>query len=430
MMDTLFRFLSFDDANVRLVTLGTVLLGAAAAVVGAFAYLRKRSLVGDAIAHAVLPGVVLAFVLVENKNPLALIGGALFSGWLALLSIDGIRSYSKLKLDTIIGLVLSVFFGFGIFMLTAVQHSGLANQAGLDKFLFGKAASMSPTDIYAFAGLSALLLLLVTLFYKAFKIVSFNRDYAITLGLPVKLSEFVLSTLTVLAVTTGIQAVGVVLMAALLITPAAAARSWTDRLLIMLVLAAAFGALGGLVGSFISYSAPRMPTGPWIVMSLSFFALFSLLFAPKRGVLAKVYKQRKNREKIITENLLKALYVLGERQGNPQCLITEKELKSHRSFGLTEFPLAIRKLQNRLLIIANGSGYRLSDTGLTEAARVVRLHRLWEMYLTTRMNMRSDHIHPNAETVEHIITPELEAELIKELNRPRKDPHESEIPYN
>ena len=429
-MNTLLEFLSFSHPTVRLVTLGVVVLGASSAVVGAFAFLRKRSLVGDAIAHAILPGVVLAFVLGNNKNPLLLMAGALVSGWLALLSIDLIANKTKLKTDTVIGLVLSVFFGLGIFLLTAVQHSGRANQAGLDKFLFGKAASMSSTDVYAFSGLSILLLLLVLVFYKSFKIVAFNRDYALTLGLPVKLSEFVLSTLTVLAITTGIQAVGVVLMAALLITPAAAARSWTDRLSVMLLLAAAIGALGGFVGAYISYSSPRMPTGPWIVMALSVFALLSLLFAPQRGVLARLRRQQQNRIKIITENLLKALYTIGERQGNPMGTITQHELLAYRSFTLTELQIAGRKLKNRFWVITTPEGMRLSETGLQEAARVVRLHRLWEMYLTTRMNMRSDHIHPNAETVEHIITPELEAELIKELNRPEKDPHESTIPYN
>lgn len=428
-METLFDFLSFSDPNVRLVTLGTVVLGAAAAVVGSFAFLRKRSLVGDAVAHAILPGIVLAYVIGESKHPLVLITGALISGWLALLSIDYLTSKTKLKTDAVIGLVLSVFFGLGIFLLTAVQHSGRADQAGLDKFLFGKAASMTQDDVTAFAGLSVLLIILVVIFYKSFKIIAFNRDYALTLGLPVRLAEFVLSTLTVLAITTGIQAVGVVLIAALLITPAAAARSWTDRLVVMLFIAAGLGALGGIVGSFISYSAPRMPTGPWIVMALSFFTLFSLLFAPQRGVFAKLYRQRQNRLKIITENLLKALYVVGERDENPGKTIDKKALFDYRPFSEREFQLAQRKLKQRYLVIARDETLRLTEPGLVEAARVVRLHRLWEMYLTQRMNLKSDHIHPNAETVEHIITPELEAELIKELDRPDKDPHESVIPY-
>jgi manganese/zinc/iron transport system permease protein len=427
-MNTLLDFFSFSDPNVRMVTLGTVVLGAAAAVVGSFAFLRKRSLVGDAVAHAILPGIVLAFVIGDSKHPVVLLIGALISGWLALLSIDFITNRSKLKTDTVIGLVLSVFFGLGIFLLTAVQHSGRANQAGLDKFLFGKAASMSAQDVWTFGILSLVLIIATAVFYKTFKIISFNRDYAQTLGLPVKLGEFVLSTVTVLAVTTGIQAVGVVLMAALLITPAAAARSWTERLSVMIIIAAALGALGGVVGSYISYTAPKMPTGPWIVMALSFFTLFSLLFAPRRGVLARLNLQQKNREKIITENLLKALYITGEKNGNPGDVISHEALLNYRSVPKNELALATRKLKKRFLIIPQKDGYRLSELGLEAAARVVRLHRLWELYLTERMNMKSDHIHPNAESIEHILTPELEAELIKELDRPEKDPHESTIP--
>jgi manganese/zinc/iron transport system permease protein len=218
-------------------------------------------------------------------------------------------------------------------------------------------------------------------------------------------------------------------MAALLITPAAAARSWTERLSVMIIIAAALGALGGVVGSYISYTAPKMPTGPWIVMALSFFTLFSLLFAPRRGVLARLNLQQKNREKIITENLLKALYITGEKNGNPGDVISHEALLNYRSVPKNELALATRKLKKRFLIIPQKDGYRLSELGLEAAARVVRLHRLWELYLTERMNMKSDHIHPNAESIEHILTPELEAELIKELDRPEKDPHESTIPY-
>lgn len=428
-MEQLINFFSFADPNVRMVTLGTVVLGAAAAVVGSFAFLRKRALVGDAVAHAILPGIVLAFVVSGMKNPLVLLIGAFASGWLALFSMDFFANRTKLKTDTVIGLVLSVFFGVGILLLTAVQHSNMGNQAGLDKYLFGKAASMTQSDVNIFTGLSLALVVVTIIFFKSFRMVAFNRDYAIALGLPVRFIEFVLSTITVLAITSGIQAVGVVLMAALLITPAAAARSWTDSLIVMIVISAVLGALGGVVGSYISYTAPNMPTGPWIVMALSFFTLFSLLFAPRRGVFAKLKLQRKNREKILRENLLKAIYQLGEAGGDPMMSIDKATLLAKRSFSNLELRQALGMLRNKLWIIGDEAQWRLSETGVVEAARVVRLHRLWEMYLTERMNMKSDHIHPNAETMEHIITPEIEKELIKELERPEKDPHESEIPY-
>lgn len=429
-MNDLIEFFSFSHPNIRLVVFGTMLLGAAAGIVGCFAYLRKQSLVGDAVAHAILPGIVAAFVIGQNKHPLVLVLGALISGWLAVLSIDYLTQKTKLKADTVIGLTLSVFFGIGIFMLTAVQHSEQGNQAGLDKFLFGKAASMSPTDVQTFGALAVVVVVVTALFFKTFKIITFNRDYALAIGLPVKLADFVMSTLTVLAIITGIQAVGVVLMAALLITPAAAARSWSNRLVPMIAIAAAIGSFGGLVGSYISFTAPKMPTGPWIVMAISAMALLSLLFAPNRGVLAKMRQQRQNRQKILTENVLKAFYQLGEFYKDFQKAHPIHEVQNKRSFTDTEMSEAVKILSKNEEIKPVKGGYLLTPVGMQKAQRVVRLHRLWELYLTQRMNLQEDHIHPNAETMEHIITPELEAELIKELNKPEKDPHESVIPYD
>jgi manganese/zinc/iron transport system permease protein len=429
-MNNLIDFLSFSDPNVRVVTLGTIFLGMSAAMVGTFAFLRKRSLIGDAIAHAILPGIALAFIFFQSKNPLILMSGALVSGWLAMLAIEYLSRSTKLKPDTSIGLVLSVFFGVGILLLTSIQHSGAGNQAGLDQFLFGKAASMTLSDLKSYSVVAVILLLSITFLYKEFKLLSFNPDFAKTIGLPVKTLQFVMSTITVLAIAIGIQSVGVVLMAALLITPSATARPWTENLLYMIIVAGAAGAFSGLVGSYISFTAPNMPTGPWIVMTLSFLAIFSLLFAPKRGIVAKFQLQRQNRKKIISENLLKSFYHLVEKGDYSESFFSKSQLLSKRSFTETELSKAIGLLKRKFFIISKGDTFSLSENGLAEARRIVRMHRLWEMYLTERMRLKSDHIHPNAETIEHIITPEIEELLLKELNYPDEDPHQSPIPYN
>ncbi|MFP4096737.1 MAG: iron chelate uptake ABC transporter family permease subunit [Cyclobacteriaceae bacterium] len=424
-------FFSFSDPNVRLVTLGAMLLGGSAAIVGCFTFVRKRALVGDAIAHSVLPGVCLAFILSGEKHPLILLSGAALTGWLSLLAIDFIVNHSKLKTDTAIGAVLSVFFGLGILLLTSIQRSGRANQAGLDKFLFGKAASMSTQDVYTFGAVALLLLLLVFLFYKEFKLLSFDADFARTIGLPVRFLEFLLATITVLAVATGIQAVGVVLMAALLITPAAAARFWTDQMLLMIVLSAVFGVLAGLFGSWVSYTAPSMPTGPWIVMLLSFVALVSVLLAPGRGLLARQRQQRINRKKMLLENILKAFYHAGEKEGDFRRPINTGTLQVYRSFPSQQLRKGMRKLKSRGLLVQDAQGaWQLSEKGLKESRRIVRLHRLWELYLNRRLNMASDHIHGSAETIEHIITPEIEQQLLKDLGHPLTDPHDEVIPYD
>jgi len=428
-MNSTFQFLSFSDPNVLFVVLGTMILGASAAIVGCFSFLRKRALVGDAIAHSILPGVCLAFMISGSKNPLYLIIGAFITGWLSLLLIDAITRTTKLKSDTAIGIILSVFFGVGILLLTSIQHSGNAAQAGLDKFLFGKAASLTKDDVYVFGTIALILIAVVILFYKEFKLISFNIDYAKVIGLPVRFLEFMLATITVLAVAVGIQAVGVVLMAALLITPASGARFWTDKLSVMILIATAFGAISGFLGSYISYIAPSMPTGPWIVMCLSALTIGSIWFAPKTGMLAKYRVQKENQRKILIENVLKLFYHLGENDGTFKKQRNISTLLSSRNLQMKELKRGLLLLRKENWLRKKGESWLITQSGLNEAKRIVKLHRLWEMYLNQRLKLEPDHVHNDAEAIEHIITPELEKQLEKELNYPTKDPHESIIPY-
>ncbi len=427
MIDLLIEFFSFSQPNVRTVTLGTVLLGIGAAAIGSFTFLRKRALVGDAVSHAILPGLAIGFLLSGEKHPVYLIAGALLAGWLALLTIDYLVNNSKLKTDTAIALVLSVFFGFGVFLMSIIQRRMAGNQAGLDAFLFGKAAGMTTAETQVFAGVSVFILLVIVLFFNTFKIVAFNKEFAMALGIPSQFIEFLLATLTVLAITTGIQAVGVVLMSALLITPAAAARAFTKKLEWMVVIAALIGAAGGLMGAFISFTQPQMPTGPWIVVTISGFAVAALLFAPQRGVVAIFRMRRGNAEKIRTENLIKAIYQLEEQNGVGP--VTLDAVMRQRSFHKKTCEKGLQTLQRRGWITKTADGFTLTSQGREEGQRVVRLHRLWEVYLTQRLRMAPDHIHPQAETMEHLITPELEAQLIHELDAPEVDPHQSKIPY-
>ena len=428
-MNNTFQFLSFSDPNVLFVVLGTMILGASAAIVGCFSFLRKRALVGDAIAHSILPGVCLAFMVSGSKNPLYLIIGAFITGWLSLLLIDAITRTTKLKSDTAIGIILSVFFGVGILLLTSIQHSGNASQAGLDKFLFGKAASLKKDDVYIFGTIALILIAVVILFYKEFKLISFNPDYAKVIGLPVRFLEFMLATITVLAVAVGIQAVGVVLMAALLITPASGARFWTDKLSVMILIATAFGAVSGFLGSYISYIAPAMPTGPWIVMCLSVLTIGSIWFAPRTGMLAKFRVQKENQRKILIENVLKLFYHLGEKDGTFKKQRSTSVLLASRDLRIKELNRGLHLLKKEHWLRKKGDDWLITQSGLNEAKRIIKLHRLWEMYLNQRLKLEPDHVHNDAEAIEHIITPELEKQLEKELNYPTKDPHESIIPY-
>ena len=408
--------------------MGTTLLAASSSVVGAFSYLKGQSLVGDAIAHALLPGVVLAFILGGIRNSGFLILGALISGLLAHYGIGYLENKTKLKSDTAVSLVLSTFFGFGIMLMSYIQRTGQGQQAGLERFLLGKAAAITMQDIYIFSALALVLIIGVGLFYKGFQLMTFNEDFAHAIGLPMPLIRFTFTVLTVLAITIGIQTVGVVLMAALLITPSAAARVWTNSLPAMLALAASFAGVAAVMGTYISSVLPKMPTGPWVVLVLAFFGFSSLLFAPKRGWFSKQRRAKANQRKTIRENVLKLLFQQEEQRGLPTLLSIE-EIQGIREMRLDRLTSTLKELKNRLLIIDHGGSYGLTELGRGEGRRVVRLHRLWELYLTERLGMAADNIHPQAETMEHVITPEIEELLFKELGNPEVDPHQSPIPY-
>jgi len=422
------EFFSFSDANVRFVTFGSMLLAASSAVVGCFTLLRKRALVGDAVSHAVLPGVCLAFILSGTKNPFILLLGAFITGWLSLVTIDFITSRSRIKEDTAIGLVLSVFFGIGILLLTSIQHSGNAAQSGLDKFLFGKAASLVGEDLIIFSTVAVLLLVAIVLFFKELTLLCFDETFARSIGFPVRALELLLTTLTVFAVVVGIQAVGVVLMAAMLITPAASARFWTERLTLMLLLAAFMGAFSGLAGAYVSFTAPAMPTGPWIVLIISMIAIFSFAFAPGRGWVARLFRQRRNRKLILEENILKLLYQLGEKEEDYFSTRSLHALLERRNIPQSQAKAGLLKLTQQGYVKRQNKEWVLTQQGQIRGRRVVRLHRLWELYLTQYLELASDHVHEDAETIEHIITPELEQKLMEELNYPALDPHHAKIP--
>ena len=421
-------FILLKDHNVFVVVVGTVLLGICCACIGTFTFLRKRSLISDAVAHSVLPGICMSFILLQEKNPWFILIGAFISGWLSILTLNYLVNNTKLKSDTATGLVLSFFFGLGILLLSYIQNSGNASQAGLKEYLVGKGASMTSSDLNLFVIVTIISISIILIFFKAFKLISFNRDYARSIGLNVTFYEVILSSLTVLAITVGVQAVGVVLMAALLTTPATTARLWTNNLSKLMVFAVLICASAAYIGSYISYSNNAMPTGPWIVIILSFLTLLSIIFSPSRGILAKLKRSKNNKQKILTENILKAFYYLGEEKEDYKQARTQEDIQNNRSFIPKNLSNGLTILAKRTHLVRVNNNWTITDKGLEEAKRVVRLHRLWEMYLNKKLNIPADHVHPDAEAIEHIITPEIEKLLLKELNNPLVDPHNKIIP--
>ncbi|MEL6133408.1 MAG: iron chelate uptake ABC transporter family permease subunit [Bacteroidota bacterium] len=368
-------------------------------------------------------------MITQTKHPLILMLGAGASGFLGLLSIDYLTNQTKLKSDASLALVLSVFYGLGIVLLTSIQSSGNAAQAGLDKFLFGKAAALMQEDAITFAIFGLVLVTIVMVLYHPFKLITFDRDFAQSQGLPVRSLELLLSILTVSAIALGIQAVGVVLMAALLIAPAAAARYWTHDLRGMLLLSAIFAIISGILGVYISATYPNMPLGPWIVSFLSVFAIGSVVLGRKKGILASNRRQRFHQQKMRRENILKCMWQLGEGDGNMFAPRSIKDLQERRFVPEYFLRVGLRQLVRKGWIVPEGGAYTFTSSGQAEGARIVRIHRLWELYLTTHLNLPPDHVHEDAEAIEHIITPEIERELQLKLAYAEKDPHASKIPY-
>ena len=285
------------DHTFQIVALGSSLLGIISGVLGSFAVLKKQSLLGDGVSHSALPGVVLAFLLTSAKNTEVLLIGALVAGLLATGLITIIVKNTRIKFDSALATVMAVFFGLGLVLLTYSQKIPNANQAGLDRFIYGQASTLVIRDIHTMLIAAIVLLTVVFVFWKEFKLLAFDPNFAQTIGFNVTKLNYLLSFLIVIAIIVGLQTVGVILMSAMLIAPAVAARQWTDNLAVMVVLAAIFGAVSGVVGTFISSSVRGMPTGPIIVVCISVIAVVSLLVAPNRGILFKLYQRYQNKKK-------------------------------------------------------------------------------------------------------------------------------------
>jgi len=300
------------DSTLQNVVFGSMILGLTSGVLGCFAVLRRQSLIGDALAHAALPGICIMYMLTATRSSeLLLVGGAI-TGLAGTLIVMALTRSSIVKPETALGIVLSVFFGFGILLLTHIQHTNDAGQSGLDRFIFGQAATILPRDVRVMAIVGGVALATVALLFKELKLLAFDPAFAASLGFRPGILSAILSGLLVLAVMIGLQTVGVILMVALLIAPAVAARQWVNTLLGMVILAGAFGMAAGVTGAVASSTFDRLPTGPMIVIAASVIVAVSLLVAPGRGVIS-TSRQRRTRAR-----QLRAQLVLADHHGTGQ----------------------------------------------------------------------------------------------------------------
>ena len=355
--------LLFTDYTLRTITLGTAVLGAICGMLGSFAVLRKQSLLGDAISHAALPGIALAFLITGAKDSNILLIGALVSGLIGTFWIRGIITKTHLKTDTALGLILSLFFGFGMLLLTFIQKQPNANQAGLDKYLFGQAATLLEKDVFLMMIVTGICLVILLLFWKEFKMLLFDADYTKTLGFNTRFIDILITFFIVLAIVLGLQTVGVILMSAMLLAPAAAARQWTNRLSTMVVLAAIFGAFSGVFGTAISASQNNLSTGPVIVLVAAVFVLFSFIFSPGRGLLFREIRFRKNRRDLELQKTLQFMYGIAQAHENISHPHAIKILNNFQGFTRK----TLQKLEEKNWITLSGQQWAMTTIGYKEA---------------------------------------------------------------
>ena len=424
------RFFTFRDPSVRYALAGSMLLGITCGLLGSFIVVRKMALVGDALSHAVLPGVAIGFLWNMSKDPVAIFIGATIAGLLGTVMVRLITQTTHLKEDTALGLVLATFFAVGICLLTMIQRLPTGNKSGIDKFLFGQAAAMGPGDIKLMAVVTVLSIVVITLFYKEFLVTSFDPGFASAAGFPTQLIHYGLMLLLAFAIVIALQAVGVVLVSAMLITPAAAAYLLTDRMSRMLWLAALFGLIAGALGSFVSFLGPNLPTGPLMVLAATTVFIIAFLFGPQHGIANRWWRQRSRAKRVQRENTLKSIYhVLESRQVVGEG-VSLRELAERRRETIEEAARQSAELRRHELATLHEEGNLifLTPAGWQLACAIVRNHRLWELYLTNAAQIAADHVHEDAEKIEHVLGDEVVRELERRLQYATTDPHGRPIP--
>ena len=413
-LSEVWNVLILRDYNTRLVVICTMLLGCACGLMGGFLLLRKRSLMGDTLSHATLPGVGLSFMLLvalggDGKSLPILLAGAGITGIIGCAAVIFIREQTRIKDDAAMGIVLSVFFGAGVSILGVIQKMPEGSAAGLESFIYGKTASMVMSDFQILVLVTFCVITCSLLLFKELRLLCFDENFAAALGWPVKYLDILLLALITAVMVAGLQAVGLILIIAFLITPAAAARFWTNQLDRMLLLSVLIGAASGWLGASLSACFPRLPAGAVIVLVAALFFVVSMLIGTERGVMIRFLRQSQFKKRIGRQHLLRALYEILEGG----CFIEElnirtvpfRQIRGRRTWSDRQLRYYIRRAYNEGLVEAPNKtdSILLTEAGLAEAEQVTRNHRLWEMYLIEYADVATSRVDRDADMVEHIL---------------------------
>ena len=413
-LSDIWNVLILRDYNTRLVVICTMLLGCACGLMGGFLLLRKRSLMGDTLSHATLPGVGLSFMLLvalggDGKSMPILLAGAGITGVIGCAAVLFIREQTRIKDDAAMGIVLSVFFGAGVAILGVIQKMPEGSAAGLESFIYGKTATMVMSDFQILVFITVCVITCSLLLFKEFRLLCFDENFAAVLGWPVKFLDILLLALITAVTVAGLQAVGLILIIAFLITPAAAARFWTNQLDRMLMLSALIGAASGWIGASLSAFFPRLPAGAVIVLVAALFFVVSMLIGTERGVMICFLRQSQLEKRMGRQHLLRALYEILEGGRVTEELnirtVPFRQIRGRRTWSDRQLRDYIRRAYNEGLVEApnKADSILLTETGLVEAKQVTRNHRLWEMYLIEYADVATSRVDRDADMVEHIL---------------------------
>ncbi len=403
----------------------SVLVGITCGLVGAFIMLRRMSLIGDALAHAVLPGVIIGF-MIAGKGQLAMFLGAVTAGIITSLLIGFVNRNSRIKEDTSIGVMFTGAFALGILLVSHLKNVHI----DLTSYLFGDILGVSNDDLILSGIIAVVVAASVLLFYKQLLVTSFDPTMAAVMGISTGLVHYFLMSLLSMTIVASLQSVGLILVVAMLITPAATAYLLTDRLHKMLILSvsiAVFTALVGLLGSYHFNFA----SGASMVVFATFVFLMTLVFSPSQGVLVKYLRRKRTAEKHLSQDILKMIYKNCYDQNKVRSLrdaVTFKELAAWIGAPERLITKVIDKLVQENLVLVDNDKVCLTTAGEKFGLRIIRSHRLWESYLINEKILTENNIHSDAEEFEHVLTEELLDEIDEKLGYPQYDPHGSPIP--
>lgn len=364
------------DYTLRTVALGGAILGVVSGVLGCFAVLRHESLMGDALSHAALPGVGLAFLVAGRELGPLLIGAGIAS-WVGVQFIRYVTYTTRIKQDTAMGIVLASWFAAGIALLAYIQGLPDARQAGLNTFIFGQAAAIVESDVQLITVVGLSTFVILGLFWKEFKLITFDAEFAGANGFRTGLLNTILSTLIVVAIVLGLQLAGVILMVGMLIAPGIAARQWTHKLDQMVILSAVFGAFAGATGAIISAVDATIPTGPMIIVIAFLAVLLSIGFAPDRGLIWTTLRRRGDRRRFAAQSILRDLYKYTLSHGGVTHPVPDRFISG---IGGATAQFGLAQLEKQGYITHVDENWQLTSSGVAAAEKDANNQKLWEIY--------------------------------------------------